>query len=83
MIESVQALQQVVSAEPRRAPVIMQELVSGGKYRWIVKVPLKLTYWSSMESHVDNIDVALVIDRDSWLENPSGVVIERWIPTSP
>jgi intracellular multiplication protein IcmL len=83
IIESITALQQVVSAEPRSAPIILQETVSNGKYRWVVKLPLKVTYQSGAESRIDNPDVTLVIDRVPQLENPNGVGIEQWITTQP
>jgi intracellular multiplication protein IcmL len=83
VIESVQALQQVVSAEPRSAPILIQKTVFNNKYRWIVKLPLKVTYQSGTETRVDNPDVTLVIDRVASLENPKGVAIEQWISTQP
>ena len=81
IIESIQALQQVVSAEPRSAPLIIQETISNGKYRWVVKLPLKVTYQSGAETRVDTPDVTLVIDRVASLENSNGVGIEQWIST--
>jgi intracellular multiplication protein IcmL len=78
-IESVEASQQVVSAEPRSAPVLIQELVAGGKYRWIIDLPLMVKYQSGTSSRVDNLVVRMVIDRVPSLENPNGVGIEQWI----
>jgi intracellular multiplication protein IcmL len=83
IIESITALQQVVSAEPRSAPILVEQGVFKGKYRWVVKLPLKVTYQSGAESRIDNPDVTMVIDRVSQLENPSGVGIEQWILTEP
>jgi intracellular multiplication protein IcmL len=81
IIESITALQQVVSAEPRSAPILVAESIVNGKYRWKVKLPLKVIYQSGSESRVDNPDVTMVIDRVSQLENPDGVGIEQWILT--
>jgi len=83
VIETVQALQQVVSAEPRSAPYIVQKGVFDGKYRWIVKLPLKVTYRAGTGSRVDNPDVTLVIDRVDQLENSDGVAIEQWTLNQP
>lgn len=81
VIESVQALQQVVSAEPRSAPIPVLKTVFNGKFRWVVKLPMKVTYQSGSEVRVDNPDIKLVIDRVPSLENPTGVAIEQWIST--
>ncbi len=82
-IESMQAQQQVASAEPRSAPVLIQEGVFSGKYRWVVDLPLTVKYQSGGDQRTDNIMVRLVIDRVPSLENPSGVGIEQWIATQP
>lgn len=80
IIESVEASQQVASAQPRSAPVLIQEGVFNGKYRWVVNLPLNVTYvGSGSSSRVDNLTLQLVIDRVSSLENPNGVGIEQWI----
>jgi intracellular multiplication protein IcmL len=78
-IESITALQQVVSAEPSSAPIILRQGPYLGKYHWQVKLPLKVSYQSGTESRVDYPEVTLVITRVSELENPSGVAIEQWV----
>jgi intracellular multiplication protein IcmL len=83
IIESMQAQQQVASAEPRSAPVLIQEGVFNGKYRWVVDLPLSVKYSSGAEMRTDEMSVRLVIDRVPSLENPSGVGIEQWIATQP
>lgn len=82
IIESITALNQVVSAVPRSAPILTQEGVFQGKYRWVVQLPLAVTYQSGSASRTDNLNVTLVIDRVPSLENPSGVGIEQWIATT-
>jgi len=81
-IESVDALQQVVSAKPRSAPILRQEGVVGGRYRWVIDLPLTVTYQSGSTSRTDNLMVRMVIDRVSSLENPNGVGIEQWVAVS-
>lgn len=79
IIESVEANQQVVTAQPRSAPILIQEGVFNGKYRWVVDLPLTVTYQAGSASRVDNLMVRMVIDRVPSLENPNGVGIEQWI----
>jgi len=79
IIESVEATNQVVTAKPKSAPILVQEGVFNGKYRWVVDLPLQINYRSGANSRVDNLMVRLVIDRVTSLENPYGVGIEQWI----
>ncbi len=82
VIESVETLQQVVSAQPRSAPILTQEGMFNGKYRWVVDLPLTVKYQSGQNSRIDNLVVKLVIDRVPSLENPNGVGIEQWVATT-
>ena len=50
IIESMQAQNQVASAEPRSAPILIQEGVFNGKYRWVVDLPLAVKYQGVMIS---------------------------------
>lgn len=79
IVESVQAQQQVVTAVPRSAPVILQQGVLRGIYRWKIQLPIHVTYKSSTEGRTDNLLLTLVVERVSALENPAGVGIEQWI----
>ena len=81
IIESIEANQQVVTAQPRSAPVLIQEGVFNGKYRWVVDLPLTVSYQAGTGTRVDTLVVRLVIDRVPSLENPNGVGIEQWIAT--
>ncbi len=82
IIESITALNQVVSAVPRSAPILTQEGVYNGKFRWIVQLPLSVTYQSGTATRTDSMNVTLVIDRVPSLENPSGVGIDQWIAST-
>jgi intracellular multiplication protein IcmL len=82
IIESVEASQQVVTAQPRSAPILIQEGVFNGKYRWVVDLPLTIKYQAGNNAdaiRTDNMTVRMVIDRVPSLENPNGVGIEQWI----
>jgi len=81
IIESVEVGRQVATAQPRSAPILIQEGVFNGKYRWVVDLPLAITYQSGSSSRTDNMTVRLVINRVPSLENPNGVGIEQWIET--
>lgn len=79
IIEAIQAQQQVVSAQPKSAPTVLQEGAFNGKYRWIVELSLQVTYRSGQSNRVDNMQVKMVIERVPSLENPNGIGIEQWI----
>ncbi|MCE9507190.1 MAG: type IVB secretion system apparatus protein IcmL/DotI [Alphaproteobacteria bacterium] len=81
IIEAVESSRQVVTAQPRSAPILIQEGVFNGKYRWVVDLPLAVTYQAGTATRTDNLTVRLVIDRVPSLENPNGVGIEQWIAT--
>lgn len=79
IIESVEANQQVVTAAPQRAPVIVQQGLVAGIYRWIVEVPLVVTYQSGTAQQSSNLTINMVIVRVSTLDNPAGVGIQQWV----
>lgn len=82
ILDSVQASQQVVTAEPRSAPILTQQGVFNGKYRWVINLPLRVTYRAAGgAARTDNLDVNLVVERVPSLENPNGVGIAQWIST--
>lgn len=79
IMEGVTQAQRVVTAAPRSAPVIRQQGEVNGIYRWIVELPLVVTYQSGSAQQSDTINVQLVIVRVSTLDSPSGVGIQQWI----
>jgi intracellular multiplication protein IcmL len=81
IIESIENSKQVVTAQPSSAPILIQEGVFNGKYRWVVDLPLTVTYQAGAASRTDSLMIRLVIDRVPSLENPNGVGIEQWIAT--
>lgn len=79
IIEMVEGSQQVVTAAPQGAPIVISEGMSAGRYQWQIQMPLVLTYQSGSRTRSDNLLVTLVIVRVPRLESPNGVGIEQWI----
>lgn len=79
IIEMVEANQQVVSAAPASAPILISEGVVDGRYQWQVQVPLVVTYQAGASVRSDKLMVTLTIVRVPRLESSSGVGIEQWI----
>lgn len=79
VMEGVQQAQRVVTAAPKSAPVIAQQGLVDGIYRWVVELPLVVTYQSGTATQSDTVNVQLVIVRVSTLDSPSGVGIQQWV----
>lgn len=79
IIDTVTAQNQMVSAQPKTAPVLIQEGVLNGKYRWVVQMPLVVNYKGVTNGRTDTLQLNLVIERVAALENPNGVGIAQWI----
>lgn len=79
IVDMVEANQQVVTAAPRGAPVLLEEGLVKGRYQWTIQIPMVVTYMSGTKSRNDQLMVTLVVVRVPRLETPSGVGIERWI----
>jgi len=79
IIEMVEANQQVVTAAPRSAPIIISEGLVGGRYQWMVELPIVVSYQAGSQSRADNLLLTLMIVRVPKLESPNGVGIEQWV----
>lgn len=79
IIERIEANDQVVTAAPRNAPIILNEGLVNGRYQWTVEIPLKLTYRSGSKIDTDNWLVTLVIVRQPQLGTPNGLGIQQWL----
>jgi intracellular multiplication protein IcmL len=79
VIEGIQQSQRIVTAAPKSAPTIEQQGLVDGVYRWVVDLPLIVTYQSGTNTQSDTINVQLVIVRVSTLDSSSGVGIQQWI----
>jgi intracellular multiplication protein IcmL len=79
LLQMMQQNQQVLTAVPREAPVVVQEGVVHGVYRWYVQLPLNITYQvgNRQENRPQLITMAIV--RVSTLETPDGVAVDQWI----
>ena len=81
IIETVESNQQVVSATPRSAPVIVSEGLVNGRYQWEVEMPMNITYRAGSQTRSDNLLIRFLIVRVPKLQSPNGVGIEQWIAT--
>lgn len=79
IIQLVEAQQQVVTAAPDSAPVVVSEGLSMGRYQWVVQLPLTVNYQSTAGSRTDKLLIQMVIVRVPRLESPTGVGIEQWV----
>ncbi|MAF98284.1 MAG: type IV secretion protein IcmL [Micavibrio sp.] len=79
IIELVEAKQQVVTAAPTGAPIIVNEGLIAGRYQWQIQIPIVLSYQAGAQTRSDNLLVTLVVVRVPRLESPNGVGIEQWI----
>lgn len=79
IIEMVEANQQVVTAAPQGAPIVVSEGLVAGRYQWQIQLPLILTYQSGARTRTDKLLVTLVVVRVPRLESPNGVGIEQWV----
>ncbi len=78
VIDAIENRKQVLSAVPGSAPVVVQEGVVNGQYRWVVEMPMIVTYKSGSSSRPDSMMVRLTVVRVPTLDNPNGVGIEQW-----
>lgn len=79
IIEMVEANQQVVTAAPRSAPILISEGLQNGRYQWQVELPIVVTYQAGSQTRADNLLLTLLIVRVPKLESPNGVGIEQWV----
>ncbi len=79
ILETVEKNQQIVTAAPQRAPIILQQGVKNGVYQWVVELPLIVTYQAGSTTQNTNLKVRMIIVRVSTLDNPYGVGIQQWI----
>lgn len=79
IIEMMESNQQVVTAAPRSAPIIIKEGLVQGRYQWQVELPIVVTYQAGSQTRADNLLLTLLIVRVPKLESPNGVGIEQWV----
>lgn len=79
--QKVRDSDQVIDAKAKLDPVIMQEGVENGVYRWIVKFPLLLTIKEAGASREVTWQLTLKIERTEAGHNPNAVGIAQWLAT--
>ncbi len=79
IIDSVVETRQVINAQPLSAPILIQQGVFNGRYRWMVEMPLQLSYKGTTQGRTDVWKLTLIIDRVPSLENADGIGIEQWL----
>ena len=79
IIELVEANQQVLTAAPQGAPIVVSEGLVAGRYQWEVQLPMVLTYQAGARTRTDRLLVTIIIVRVPRLESSNGVGIEPWV----
>ena len=79
VLDAITAQSQTVTAEASGEPVIVQEGSLGGKYRWIIQMPLVVTYKTPDSKRLEKLQLNLVLERVSLADNADGVGIAQWI----
>ena len=67
-----------LSSQPGAAPVIREQGVVEGKYRWRVDFPLIVRSKGSDDVHEETLQVHLVIQRVPVSDSPNGIQISQW-----
>ncbi|MDF3055209.1 MAG: type secretion protein DotI [Gammaproteobacteria bacterium] len=75
-LETVVTRKLTVSAVATGAPVILDQGVVGGRYKWKVQLPILLTYESVNTKITQPSEVTMLITRVSTLETPKGIAID-------
>jgi intracellular multiplication protein IcmL len=79
LLEMMDRNQQILTAAPTGAPILVDEGVVNERYQWVVQMPMILTYQSGGAQRVERPTVTMVIVRVPRLENANGIGIEQWI----
>lgn len=80
-LDAIIAKKLIVSAQlgVSSSSMIKKQGIVGGHYAWRVKIPLIVTYQSTMEYSQTKTNVTLLIVRLSNLNSPSGIGIEQFV----
>lgn len=81
-LEGVKVQQQIVTAVPAGAPVIVDRKKPeepGDRYYWRIQLPMTITFTSGDKTATKRQLLNLVVVRVSPLDNPSGLGIEQWV----
>ena len=78
-LDAIRAKKLIVSAVAKRAPIILEKGILGGRYAWRIQLPLLITYQSPSEFSQTEDMVRLTIQRVSTLNSPRGIGISQFI----
>lgn len=76
-LTAVIARKYVVSAQAKKGAKILEERVINGRYTWRFRIPLLVTYQSTVAFSQQNVDVVILITRVPTLNAPAGIGIEQ------
>ena len=79
MLELVTSNQQVVTAVPRDAPVVIKEGLLDNRYQWVLQLPMNVTYQVGTKEENRPQLITMVITRVPTLDTPDGIAIDQWI----
>lgn len=77
-LETVIAKKLTVSAVPTGAPIILDQRVINGVYKWKIQLPMLITYESASSKITQPTLVTMLITRVSTLEVPKGIAIDAF-----
>lgn len=77
-LETVLAKKLTVNAVATGAPIILDQGVVAGRYKWKIQLPVLLTYESSTTKISQPLLVTMLVTRVSTLETPNGVAIDAF-----
>ncbi|MFA4994572.1 MAG: DotI/IcmL/TraM family protein [Bdellovibrionales bacterium] len=81
-IDAIQARKLVVTMDINAAPEIQNAFDHNGVYTWYVQFPVTIKFDGNLPPQPINTMLRLQIVRVSTLQNPDGISIEQWVPTS-
>ncbi len=79
LIEMVEVNQQIITAAPKGAPILQSQGVVGGRYQWVVEIPLILTYRSGAKTSNVGLLVTAIIVRSDDPKHSYGIGIDKGI----
>ncbi len=82
VVEAVQTRQQVVTAAPQAAAVVVRQGLENNVYTWYLEMPFLVTFQSGSRTDSQRYFLQIKVVRVSTLENPTGLGIDQWIARS-
>ena len=80
IIEMIEKQSLVVTAVPKKAPVVVEEGLSPErKYFWVIQVPVVVTYQGSSKSSSSSLLITVRLERTSVLDEGEGLGITQWM----